>query len=207
MFRSSSSSEDSMSIPHTTPPSHLPALHAIQRIILDTRPARPAHLPTTTWRKEWRAACLRRLYELAAASDDLVVVPDGLSHELVIGAVSYRLMAVRPRKAPKHVDYRARLRSNQHGWLRPAADQLDLFDEGCTPGSPAMPVPLSFDYEGTLFVGWPDFVSPKGTGWGLVDARAVAEIPLVVPDEPVAAAPEEIVPDLVVPALKKKTHE
>lgn len=156
-------------------------------------------------RREWRDRVFRRLYDLAATTNEFAVVPDGLSHAIQIGDTSYRLATVRPRKsAPTFVPYRSRLRSNRHKWLLPAADQQSLFGDKEVAGSDGMPVPLFFDYEGALFVGWPDFVDTRGVGWGVEAACVVAELKLHVADEPTAPAPEESVPDLLVPALKSK---
>lgn len=201
---SSYASDAPMPIHYPVPPEHLPTLHAIQKIIFDARPPLTTHLPWSTYRAEWRCAAIRKLYAFAAVADDVAVVPDSFSCTIFISGVAYKLMTTRERRAPAHVDYRSRLRTNPHSWLRPAANQLVLFGTAnASPGSDEMPVPLAFDPKGDLQVGWPDEVDPHGVGWGMEHAAVVSDLPMLIVVEPEAPAPEEVVPPLIIPPLKK----
>lgn len=193
-----------MPLHYSVPPEHLPSLHAIRQIILDSRPPPSRHLPWATYRSEWRCAAIRRLYEFAEAADEIVVVPDGsFSCTIFIEGVAYKLMTTWERPAPRHVPYRSRLRTNRHRWLQPASTQLPLFGETPAPGSEELPVPLAFDPQGELQVGWPDIVDHRGIGWGMEAAPMVSTLPMLTMVEPEAPAAEETVPALVVPPLKK----
>ena len=206
-----------MPIRFSVPQGDVQTLHVIRNVVLEARPTRPPHLPMHTFRREWRDAAIRQLYHFADGAIDFVMVPDGFSHEIVINGRYYRLMTVHPRTALPHVPLRARMKSNAHGWLKSAANQASLFVERTDPGTPEMPIPLSFDYDGELFVGWPDNIDLGGVGWGLERACLVKDLHLGLVDEPVAPAPEEVVPplaepapdeavpDLVVPRLKRGT--
>jgi hypothetical protein len=145
-----------MPIPFSVPPEHHPALHAIQQIILDSKPPALAHLPAATRRTEWRCAVVRKLFAFAQSTDEVIVVSDGaFSCTIYIGDVAYKLMTTRERWAPRHVPEKLRLRTNKHRWLEPASTQLKLFSSCPEPGSDEMPVPLAFDPQGNLQVGWP----------------------------------------------------
>jgi len=193
-----------MPIDFAVPPDHHAALHAIQQIVYDAKPPTSAHLPRAMHRSEWRGAIIRRLFEFAETTDELIVVSDGcFSCTIYVMDVAYKLMTTRERNAPAHVVAKARLRTNRHRWLKPASTQLPLFGDAAAPGSDEMPVPLAFDPHGVLQVGWPDHVDHRGIGWGMVAAPTVAELPILTVVEPEAPAPEEAIPALVVPPLKK----
>lgn len=182
---------------YTVPETHWSALHAVQRIIRDSRP--PVRGPSAQCDASvWRYGILRDIDRLASASAEVSLHYDGrFGYTIYIYGTAYRLMSVHSAGRTSDPPAPERLQTNPHRWLPPGSRQTELFPVlEVEPGTEDMPVPLAYDVEGMMYVGWPQWVSTTGRGQDLSDCETIEDMPVSVRAEPLAPDPFELVPRL-----------